>query len=130
MPLVLSSTDSFVTTAPPGAVWSALASPGRWPEVLTDLREGLIDPPGSLGEGAIIRTFAKPGTKAVDTHYRVTLAEPERRLSFRSDGKAWRGATDSTIETDGRTRVTLSVAIEPTTFWPRLAVRLWPSIYQ
>jgi hypothetical protein len=130
MSLVLSSTDSFVTTAPPAAVWTALATPGRWPEVLTDLQEGLIEPPGSLCEGAVIRTFARPGTKAIDMTYRVILAEPERRLSFRSEGNDWRGATDYTIEADGRTRVTLSVAIEPRTFWPRLAVRFWRGLYQ
>ena len=130
MSLVLSSTDSFVTTAPPAAVWTALATPGRWPEVLTDLQEGLIEPPGTLCEGAVIRTFARPGTKAVDMTYRVTLAEPGRRLSFRSEGKDWRGATDYTIEAALPTRVTLKISIEPIGFWPRLSVRIWRRAYQ
>lgn len=129
MSVVLSTSDSFTTTAPPAAVWEALASPQRWPEVLPDLREGLIEPPGSLRDGAIIRTFARPGTKAVDMTYQVTQAEAPRQLSFRSEGKDWRGATDYTIEADGMTRVTLGVTIEPKTFWPRLVVRLWRSVY-
>ena len=126
---VLTAIDTFTTAAPATAVWAALASPHRWPEVLTDLREGLIEPPGRLMAGATIRTFARPGTKAADMTYRVTLAEPPRRLAFSSESKVWEGATDYTIETNGLTRVTLSVRIEPKTFWPRLAVRLWRSAY-
>jgi hypothetical protein len=130
MSLVLSATDTFVTTAPPAAMWAALANPQRWPDVLTDLREGLIEPPGNLREGAVIRTFARPGTSAVDMAYHVVLAEPERRLSFRSEGKDWRGATDYTIEAALPTRVTLKISIEPIGFWPRLSVRIWRRAYQ
>ncbi len=130
MSLVLTATDTFTTPAPPAAVWAALASPHRWPETLTDLREGVIEPPGLLREGAVIRTFAKPGTRAIDMTYRVALAVPEQRLAFSTDGAAWRGETAYTIEADGNTRVTLSVAIEPKGFWPRLAVRLWRTVYR
>lgn len=129
MPLSLTATDTFECAAPPAAVWAALASPQRWPEALTDLREGLIEPPGTLAEGATIRTFAKPGTKAVDMVYRVAAALPERRLSFRSEGKGWRGATDYLIEGDAVTRVTQTATIEPLGLWPRLAVRLWRGLY-
>jgi hypothetical protein len=129
MSLVLTATDTFTTPAAPAAVWAALSNPQRWPEVLSDLREGLIESPGGLAEGAIIRTFAKPGTRAVDMTYRVVLAVPEQKLSFRSEGKDWCGATDYSIEAGGLTRVTLSVTIEPTAFWPRLAVRLWRGVY-
>jgi hypothetical protein len=62
--------------------------------------------------------------------YCVVAAEPERRLVFSSEGKDWRGATDYVIAAEtGAVRVTLSVSIEPLGFWPRLAVRLWRSIY-
>ena len=126
---VLTATDTFTTPAPATAVWAALASPHRWPEVLTDLREGLLEPPERLVAGATIRTFARPGTKAADMTYRVTMADPPRRLAFRSEGKNWKGATDYTIEADGVTRVTLSVSLEPSGFWPLLAVRLWRSAH-
>jgi uncharacterized protein YndB with AHSA1/START domain len=130
MSSILAATETFSTDAPPAAVWAALAKPQRWPEVLTDLREGSIDPPGRLTEGATIRTFARPDTKAVDMVYRVVTVEPERRLAFRSEGKDWRGETDYAIEGADTTRVTLTVSIEPLGFWPRLAVRLWRSVYQ
>jgi hypothetical protein len=130
MTATLTATDTFLTKASPAAIWAALANPQRWPEVLTDLREGLIEPPGEITEGAVIRTFARPGTKAVDMAYRVVAAEPERRLVFRSEGKDWRGATDYVIAAeDDAVRVTLTVSIEPLGFWPRLAVRLWRSVY-
>jgi hypothetical protein len=129
MSLTLTATDTFATAASPAAVWAALATPQRWPEVLTDLREGLIEPPGKLTEGAIIRTFAKPGTKAIDMTYRVVAAEPHQRLNFMSEGKDWRGETGYVIEGETGARVTLTVSIEPLGFWPRLAVRLWRNVY-
>lgn len=130
MSCILSASESFATTAPSAALWTALASPHRWPEVLTDLREGRIEPPGRLAEGAVIRTFAKPGARAIDMTYRVTAAEPERHLTFECEGKDWRGATAYLIEGEASARVTLTVSIEPLGFWPRLAVRLWRSVYQ
>lgn len=129
MSAILTATETFSTDAPPAAVWAALANPRRWPEVLTDLREGSIDPPGALTDGATIRTFARPDTKAVDMVYRVVRVETERRLAFTSEGKDWRGETDYAIEPAAATRVTLTVSIEPLGFWPRLAVRLWRSVY-
>lgn len=129
MPLVLTATETFTTPASPAAVWAALVNPQRWPEVLTDLREGLIEPPGKLAEGAIIRTFARPGTKAVDMTYRVAVVEPLERFTFTSEGKDWRGSTDYVIEGDDAARVTLTVSIEPLGFLPRLAVRLWRGVY-
>lgn len=130
MSSILTATETFSTDAPPAAVWAALANPQRWPEVLTDLREGSIDPPGKLAEGATIRTFAKPDTKAVDMIYRVVTVEPERRLAFGSEGKDWRGKTEYTIEATDATGVMLTVSLDPLGFWPRLAVRLWRSVYQ
>lgn len=130
MSSILIATETFSIDAPPAAVWAALANPRRWPEVLTDLREGLIDPPGTLAEGATIRTFAKPDTKAIDMIYRVVTVEPGRRLAFGSEGKDWCGKTEYAIESADTTRVTLTVSLEPLGFWPRLAVRLWRGIYQ
>lgn len=125
----LTATDTFTTQISATAIWTALASPHRWPEVLTDLHEGTIEPPGNLTHGAVIRTVARPGTKAVDMTYRVVAAEPLRRLRFTSDGKDWRGATDYAIEGDAHARLTLTVSIEPLGFWPRLAIRLFRSVY-
>lgn len=130
MPTLLTATDTFRTTIPATAIWDALATPQRWPEVLTDLREGRIDPPGELKEGALIQTFAKPATKAIDMSFRIVVAEPLRRLSFRSDGKGWRGGSDYVIAGDDHAEVTLTVSIEPLGFWPRLSVWLWHSFYQ
>jgi hypothetical protein len=53
MTTLLTAADSFETTIPVTAVWAALVTPQRWPEVLTDLREGRIDPPGESNEGAL-----------------------------------------------------------------------------
>jgi hypothetical protein len=36
----LTATDTFPTQISATEIWTALASPHRWPEVLTDLREG------------------------------------------------------------------------------------------
>jgi hypothetical protein len=129
MSAILTATDTFATTAAPGAVWAALASPQRWPEVLTDLREGLIEPPGELVEGAVMRTFAKPGTRAIDMTYRVVAAEPGRRLKLASQGEDWRGGADYAIEGEDQSLVTLTLSIEPLGFWPRLSVRLWRQFY-
>ena len=59
-------TRTFATAASPSAVWAALEAAPRWPEVLTDLIEARIEPDGVLAAGAVIRTRARPGTKAVD----------------------------------------------------------------
>ena len=130
MPVLLTATDTFRTTIPATAVWAALATPERWPEVLTDLREGWLDPPGELKEGALIQTFAKPDTRAIDMTFRIVAAEPLRRLRFRSEGKDWRGGSDYMIAGDDHAEVTLTVSIEPLGFWPRLSVWLWRSFYQ
>ena len=75
-------THTFTTTATPTAVWAALEAAPRWPEVLTDLVSARIEPDGVLAEGAIIRTVAKPGTRAVDMTYRVTAADPRLHLAI------------------------------------------------
>lgn len=130
MPASITATAVFESPAPPAAVWKALTSPDRWPEVLPDLRQGLIEPPGRLEDGAIIRTFAMPGTRAVDMSYRVLVPQIGSRLALSAQHRVWRGQTEYLIEGSAtRSRITLTSAIEPIGFWTRLAVRLWHKTY-
>jgi hypothetical protein len=80
----ITATRSFGTSATPTAVWAALEAAPRWPEVLTDLASARIEPDGVLLPGAIIKTVAKPGTRAIDMTYRVIEAIPRLSLVIES----------------------------------------------
>ena len=110
------TTLTFPTTAPPDAVWAALEATARWPEVQPDIICATIEPDGALTAGGTIRTWAKPGTAAVDMEYRVTEAEKPRRLVVESGGTPlhFRARTEYDIVADGTgARVTLTCKVEP-----------------
>jgi len=103
----------FPTSAPPEAVWAALESPQRWQY---DLIKACIEPDGLLRAGATIRTWARPGTAAVDMSYRVVDAQKPSRLAIEVGGATFhfRGRTEYFIEADGAgSRVTIKSDIEP-----------------
>ena len=108
-------TLTFSTSAPPQAVWAALEAAPRWPEVLDDLTEARIEPNGKLAVGAVMRSFAKPGTDAADMAYRVVAARRPRHLAIEAEVGHFRSRADYAIEaSDGGATVTLAAAIEPT----------------
>jgi hypothetical protein len=94
-------TAHFHAEAAPQAVWAAFEAVARWPEVIPDLGFARIEPPGPLAAGALIRASAGPREAPVEIEYRVTLAEPPRRLTLESDTLDWNGRTEYTIEPDG-----------------------------
>lgn len=108
-------TLTFSTSAPPQAVWAALEAAPRWPEVLDDLTEARIEPNGKLAVGAVMRSFAKPGTDWADMTYRVVAAKRPRHLAVEAEVGHFRSRADYAIEaSDGGATVTLAAAIEPT----------------
>lgn len=118
-------THTFTTTASPTAVWSALEAAPRWPEVLTDLVSARIEPDGVLAEGAIIRTVAKPGTRAVDMTYRVTAADPRLHLAIESQADAFRARTGYAIASFvSGARVTVTSEVEPVWWLHRITTEL------
>lgn len=119
-------TRTFATSASPSAVWAALEAAPRWPEVLTDLIEARIEPDGVLAEGAVIRTVAKPGTRAVDMTYRVVAADPRLSLIIESAMPAqFRARTEYLIDPFAAgTRVTLTSWVAPIRWLHRIGVEL------
>jgi hypothetical protein len=91
----------FRTKAAPQAVWDAFAAVERWPQVLPGVGNAQIEPPGVFEAGALIRFLIGPQSAPVTQFYRVTEAEPPRRLVLESDTESWRGRTEYTIEPDG-----------------------------
>ena len=107
-------TLTFSTSAPPSAVWAALEAAPRWPEVLDDLTEARIEPNGELVVGAVMRSFAKPGTDWTDMTYRVVAAKRPRHLTIETTVGHCRSRADYAIEaSDGGATVTLAAALEP-----------------
>lgn len=114
MPASISVTFTYATPAPPAAVWAALEAAPRWPQVLDDLAEARIEPNGKLTVGSVMRSIAKPGTKAADMAYRVTDAKRPRRLAIEAEVGNYRSQAKYAIEPDGDgASVTLTAAIEP-----------------
>jgi hypothetical protein len=118
-------TRTFATTASPSAVWAALEAAPRWPEVLTDLIEARIEPDGVLAAGAVIRTHARPGTKAVDMTYHVTAAEPRLGLTIETASNDFRAQTEYRIDAFASgARVTLTAVAEPVRWLHKLTTQL------
>src|SRR5262245_16826160 len=114
MPNSITMTLTFSTSAPPSAVWAALESAPRWPEVLDDLTAARIEPNGKLVVGAVMRSFAKPGTEAADMAYKVVAAKRPRHLAIQAIVGNFRSRADYAIDaSDGGAKVTLAAAIEP-----------------
>jgi hypothetical protein len=110
----IAMTLTFSTSAPPQAVWAALEAAPRWPEVLDDLAEARIEPDGKLAVGAVMRSFAKPGTDWADMTYRVVAARRPRHLAIETTVGHCRSRADYAIEaSEGGATVTLAAAIEP-----------------
>jgi hypothetical protein len=125
MPSAITMTLTFSTSAPPAAVWAALESAPRWPEVLDDLTEARIEPNGKLAVGAVMRSFAKPGTDAADMAYRVVAAKRPRHLAIEAMVGNFRSRAEYAIEgSDSGATVTLAAAIEPTRALDKLIVAL------
>jgi polyketide cyclase/dehydrase/lipid transport protein len=115
MPSSITMTLTFSTSAPPAAVWAALEAAPRWPEVLDDITEARIEPDGKLAVGAVMRSFAKPGSDAADMAYRVVAAKRPRHLAIEAMVGNFRSRAEYAIEgSDGGATVTLAAAIEPT----------------
>ena len=117
----------FPTSAPPEAVWAALESPQRWPEVQYDLIDARIEPDGVLRQGATIRTWARPGTAAVDMSYQVAEAQKPSRLAIEMGGGGlhFRGRTEYAIEADGAgARVTITSDVEPVLWLHKITTAL------
>ena len=115
MPSSITMTLTFSTSAPPAAVWAALEAAPRWPEVLDDITEARIEPDGKLAVGAVMRSFAKPGSDAADMAYRVVAAKRPRHLAIEAMVGHFRSRAEYAIEeSDGGATVTLAAAIEPT----------------
>jgi uncharacterized protein YndB with AHSA1/START domain len=93
-------TAQFHADAPPQAVWDALESVGRWPEVIPDLAAIRAEPPGPLSPGTVIHTRTGPAAAPVDMEYRVLAAAPPRHLLLETETYDWLGRTDYTIEPD------------------------------
>lgn len=122
----------FPTSAPPHAVWAALESAPRWPEVQYDLIRACIEPDGVLRAGATMRTWARPGTAAVDMSYRVVDAQKPSRLAIEIGGASlhFRGRTEYSIEADGAgSRVTIRSEVDAVRWLHKITTALARSWY-
>jgi hypothetical protein len=75
----------------------AFASLPRCSEVLTDLAEAQIAPPGRLNADAVIYVKASPGSDASDMTYHVLEGNPPRHLELEGVGSIFRGPTEYVI---------------------------------
>jgi len=115
----------FSTAASPSAVWTALESAPRWPELLTDLVSARIEPDGRLVTGAVIRTVARPGTRAADMTYRVVAADPRLHLAIESGTDDFRARTDYAIDAFASgSRITVTSEAEPVRWLHKITTAL------
>lgn len=107
------ATVTLTTEADRAAVWRALESAERWPEVLPDISAAHIEPDGRLREGSTIRTQPKPDTTMVEMAYHVLAADPRRRLVLASTAAGFDAHTEYVLADDpeGGTSVTLKATV-------------------
>jgi hypothetical protein len=121
---------TLTTAASPAAVWSAFEEAPRWPEVLADLLEARIAPDGKLAPGAVIRSKARPNTRAVDMRYDVIEAVPAQSLILASHWKGLRGRTRYLFEPIGDgTRITVASEMATENLIGRLVMAFWRAQY-
>jgi hypothetical protein len=101
MPFPLTVTQSFSTTASPAAVWRALESVDLWPKVLPTMAHAMLEPPGALAAGSLIRTRGVPNSGAADLTYRVVAAEQPNHLVLVIEDDDYTARTDYRIAQDG-----------------------------
>src|SRR4051812_34935022 len=94
LPAPISATVTMTSEVPRDHVWRAFESAPRWPQVLKDVESAEIEPGGRLASGAVMRTYAVPGTMAVDMAYHVLAAEPPHHLVTESNAAGFRAHTD------------------------------------
>lgn len=126
MAFPLTITQTFSTSAPPQAVWRALESVGRWPEVFPTVVAATLDPPGTLAAGSIIRSRALPDSGAADLTYRVVAAEPPHHVALAIDDEHYTARTDYHIAQDGGlTDVIVSSTLNPVGIVQSIRFLLW-----
>ncbi|HEY6833705.1 MAG TPA: SRPBCC family protein [Pseudolabrys sp.] len=126
MAFPLTITQTFSTAAPPEAVWRALESVGRWPEVFPTVAAATLEPPGKLAAGSIIRSRALQDSGGADLDYRVVAAEPPHHLVLAIDDEHYKARTDYRIAQDGGlTDVTVTSRLNPVGIAQSIRFLLW-----
>jgi hypothetical protein len=126
MSFPLTVTQTLSTSAPPDAVWRALESVGRWPEVLHTLAEVTLEPPGALTAGSLIRSRAAPASGSADLTYRVIAAEPPQHLVLEITDDDYVARTDYRItRDDGVTDVLVTSTLNPVGIAQSFRFLLW-----
>ena len=123
-PLVVSTT--LTSSASRAAVWHALETAPRWPEVLPDVVDVTVTPAGRLEPGAVIVARALPGRDVIDMSYRVLAAEPLRRLVLMSSARGFRAETEYVLEDDGDgSEITLTARVMAERMLGRVSMTIW-----
>ena len=127
----LAATITLSTPATRAAVWRALETVRRWPQVLPDLFDATIAPVGRLEAGGVITTRAKPGGDVIDMSYQVLAVEPLRRLVLAGSARGFRVQTEYLLEDDGEgSEVTLPAQVAPERMLGRMSMMLWRSRHE
>jgi hypothetical protein len=122
-PAPVRASATLTSGVPREFVWRALESAPRWPEVLKDIASAEIEPDGRLATGAVMRSYAVPGTMAVDMSYRVIEAAASERLVTESTANGFTARTEYRFaaSADGGTDITLAADVSA----QKLPVRLY-----
>ena len=117
--MVVSHSESVRITKPVDAVWELVRDPGAWPRWAGDLRNVRVQ--GDLAPGALI-TYTYRGRPVSVT---LSALERERLLEIAGLEKHYEMRERIVLEADdGSTKVSISMAFEPTARWARVVAPL------
>ncbi|GMQ86000.1 MAG: hypothetical protein BMS9Abin07_1571 [Acidimicrobiia bacterium] len=124
MASVVASTE---VDAGPEAIWALLCDPNRYPEI-ADPTERMIDvPDDEMGVGYVYKEFGGIKPFVGESEWRVTEFEPMRRqVHIGDDGSVTMNLEIDLAPTDGGTRVTQTLSMEPRWYLVPLNAILWP----
>jgi hypothetical protein len=126
------ATVNLTTEADSHAVWRALETAARWPEVLSDLASARVEPTGPLTASSTIRTQPRSGSNMIEMVYRVVAAEAPQRLVLTSSAAGFFAETEYAIASDGEGGASVTVTARVVAERPmmRLMTTIWRSRYR
>lgn len=111
----------------PEPIWALMSDPNRYPDFV-DATERMLDVgTGDFGVGSIYKEYGGIKPFLGESEWRVTAFEPMRHQAHIGDDGKMRMPLDIELApTDGGTRLTITLGLEPRWFLAPVNAILWP----